>query len=991
MKKPTALLLALLGSLAAFTARADVSTLESDFLNPPMSVRPYVWWHWLGPNFSKEGITKDLEAMNATGIGGATIFNITSSVNESHAPTGNNPWPDQTYRSPKYWEAIKHAAAEAKRLGMEVGLHNTVGYSTTGGPWIDENRSMQRLIWSTTEVNGGSTFSAQLPVPPLGQDDGWGKTGRKITIFHDIAVFAVPADKKELAVNEVLDLTARMKPSGDFRWEAPAGKWIVYRMGHASTGRAPHPIPDDVIGKSLEADKISLEQTRYHWETVLNPIKQHLGPLLGTSFRHFLIDSYEAGNQNWSPGFREEFKKRKGYDPLPWMATMGRSVRNGGKNAPERTVGSADQTERFEWDYRDIIATLYLENGWEPAAKMIHAVGAKLQHEPYGGPFDTVAGAALADLPMVEYWSGGDGSVNQNVIAAGRAAGRKVIGAEALTGSPVRSKWTETPAFLKTTLDGAYANGVNRMILHHWVHQPFDDRYQPGFGMGWWGTHFNRYQTWFEPGKDFFRYMQRVQAMLQRGETPADHVSVGSAAAGGDAIAMRNFLTDPKVENGQIVLPSGRRYRFIHVPHGGALLPEAVAQIEKLLAQGATVVSPKPNRSPSLAGYPQCDEKVKSLAEKLWGDDKEPVRKIGKGTLFAKDDVKAASAELGIVERSRIVNSSSSKIRVLDRADGDASWFFVANTERHPATCSVAFAVTNKLPELWDAETGTVAPAPLWRMNKGNTEVDLALGEARSVFVVFRKPLPAGNDNLVGIDAPAGWALATSADGKARIESASPVSGTMRFASGKTKPFSLAPAASVPVQGAWQVDFKPALGKPFSAPFPSLVSFDQSDNPDIKYFSGTATYKTTVDVPADLLKDGQCLTLDLGKVHDMATVTVNGKPLGVWWNPPFARDITAALKPGANSIEVAVTNTWHNLLVGDEQYPADFEWGTDRGAVGHTMKGYPDWFVKNQPRPEKNRKAFVVWYYHRKDTPLLPAGLVGPVVLIAKATAPVHP
>src|SRR5512137_1101229 len=147
---------------AIFVSAATAGTLEEDFQNPPMNARPYVWWHWMGPNFSKQGITKDLEAMKASGIGGATIFNISSSVMESHAPTENNPWPDQTYRSPKYWEAIRHAAAEADRLGLEIGLHNTVGYSTTGGSWIDESRSMQRLVWSSVSVAGGAPVTTNI-------------------------------------------------------------------------------------------------------------------------------------------------------------------------------------------------------------------------------------------------------------------------------------------------------------------------------------------------------------------------------------------------------------------------------------------------------------------------------------------------------------------------------------------------------------------------------------------------------------------------------------------------------------------------------------------------------------------------------------------------------------------------------------------------------------------------------------------------------------
>jgi hypothetical protein len=118
----------------------------------------------------------------------------------------------------------------------------------------------------------------------------------------------------------------------------------------------------------------------------------------------------------------------------------------------------------------------------------------------------------------------------------------------------------------------------------------------------------------------------------------------------------------------------------------------------------------------------------------------------------------------------------------------------------------------------------------------------------------------------------------------------------------------------------------------------------------------------------------------------MASIKINVKSLGVWWNPPFSADVTENLKVGVNSIEITVVNSWHNLLVGDEQYPADFEWGVDRGSSGRMMKGFPDWFLNNQPRPEKNRKGFVVWYYHRKDTELLPAGLIGPVYLISKST-----
>ena len=989
-------------SLALFACLPlQAASLEEDFKHPPVSTRPYVWWHWMGSNFSKEGITKDLEAMKASGIGGATIFNITSAVQESHAPTENNPWPDQTYRSPKYWEAIRHAAEEADRLGLEIGLHNTVGYSTTGGPWIDEERSMQRVVWSETAVTGGAPVDVVLPKPVFKAVKSWGSSGREVSYYRDVAVLAVPvaaddavsagkpAGKPQpIPTRDVVDLTGKFSPEGKLRWDAPAGSWMVYRFGHAAKGTPPHPVPDDLLGKTLEVDKMSLEQTRYHWEQVINPLQQHLGGHLGKSFRHFLIDSYEAGSQTWTPRFREEFQQRKGYDPLPWLVTLGPPITGDSKKPRVRVLDSESDTTRFEWDYNDVVTALFNDYGWKPAAEMIRATGSTLQFEPYGGPVDTVAGSALADIPMGEFWTGGEGRISGTIVAAGRAAGRHVIGAEAFTGRPEISKWTETPAHLKRSADGAFGSGVNRMVLHHWVHQPFDDGYQPGMGMGWWGTHFSRHQTWAESGKEFYRYLGRVQALLQRGETPVHHVSVGSEG-GGDLIPRAVFLSGLKVEDGKIVLPSGRRYAFINVPHKGAMLPEMAREIKRLLEAGASVVSPRPTRSPSLANFPAADAEVKALAAEIWGEAKEPVRKLGKGTLYAKGDVNAALAALKLAPFFSISGANAGQIPVRHRRDGNTDLFFVANMDKAPRSFVLSALVSGRQPELWDAETGSIIDAPLWRAVSERTEVNLTLGSNKSVFVVLRRPLAANGDPMVALDAPDGAVLTSDANGRPVVRAASALAGTARFASGASRAFDLpAPAAPLTVDSAWDVTLTPKLGAESKLQLPALVSLSTLDDPAAKYFSGTATYHTTVEIPAELIGGGRRLQLDLGKVHDLVRVVVNGRDLGVWWHGPFVRDVTDALKPGKNSLELAVTNTWHNRLVGDEQEPVDFEIGTDRGAnMGRAMKGYPEWFLKNQPRPSSGRVGFVIWYYHSANTPLLPSGLLGPVRLIPQAEA----
>ena len=382
------------------------------FREPPMEYRPYVWWHWMGPNFSKNGITKDLQAMKEAGIGGATIFNLTSAVQESQDPVENNPWPDQTYRSKAYWEALQHAASVAKKLGLKLGLQNTPGYATTGGPWITEERGMQTVVFSKTELSatGNQQIKTTLKKPELPVYKGWGSSNKQAAYYKDIAVIAVP-EKTIIKVNDLIDISGCMSADGLLNWKAPQGTWMIFRIGHAPTMSTPHPVPDDLIGKVLEADKMSKEQSIYHWQNVLDPLTEHLKKYVGTSFTHILIDSYEAGDQNWTPGFREAFEKQKGYDPLPWIALRGYTSEN-------------EEIKKFNADYKDVVSNLYIDNGWRVAREMIHKAGLLFFWEPYSGPFDTKKSVAIPDLPMGEFWTGGKGAISSQIVNEAKNAGK---------------------------------------------------------------------------------------------------------------------------------------------------------------------------------------------------------------------------------------------------------------------------------------------------------------------------------------------------------------------------------------------------------------------------------------------------------------------------------------------------------------------------------------------------------------------------------------
>lgn len=968
---------------AAQTPSKSSGNLESRFLNPPTSVKPYVWWHWMGSNFSKDGITKDLEAMKAEGIGGATIFNLASAVQESHYPTLNNPWPEQTYRSPAYWEAIRFAASEAQRLGLEIGLHNTVGYSTTGGPWIDEERSMQRLVWSDTIISGEAELNLRLKAPKLIADEGWGKTGRKISFYKDLVVLAVPAEKKEITLAEVLNLSSQFDAGSGLKWNVPSGKWIIYRIGHASTGRPPHPIPDDLLGKALEVDKMSAEQNAFHWKSVLDPFKEHLGEYLGKSFKHMLIDSYEAGNQNWTPKFREEFVQRKGYDPIPWLASFSLTVGTGKDSKDRRIVGNEDQTARFDWDYRDVTDQLFYENGWNIGKKMLKDARLDLQFEPYGGPFNTPQGVALADLPMAEFWTAGIGGIYSAVPAAARASGKTVVGAEAFTGRPEVSQFTEDPAFLKSTADRVFAQGINRMILHHWVHQPFDERYQPGMGMGWWGTHFGRNQTWFEPGKAFFTYLARCQAMLQYGEQPADYLCVDQLQGFADLISSSDFVRqNSTVKNGKLQMPSGRIYPFI-VFNDSILLPETVLKIKKLVAAGATVVSPKPVHSPSLKNYPECDSELNKIADEVWGTGTSNSYK--KGFVFTR--LEDAVQKSGITADFQVEKAATpNDVKIAHRTSPEADIYFVSNQSEKAQAMAVSFRISGKQPELWQAEDGTISNAPVWNDMDGRTTVSLNLKGIQSVFVVFRKAASRA-DHLVSAtvkDSDTNWNIRTNKNGSPVLRTSETVSAALVYASGKQETKVAKPNAPLELSGSWKVAFAPKTDQQFELDFPELIDFSRHSNKAVNYFAGTATYRKQIMLDAASLKERT--VLDLGEMNDIAEVRINGKSAGVLWYPPYRTDITGLLVAGENDLEILVTTNWANRLIGDEQEPADFEWGKDRGEkMGRALLAYPEWFVKNEPRPSQGRKTFSIWSYYRKDSPLKPAGLVGPVRLVPES------
>jgi hypothetical protein len=625
-----------------------------------------------------------------------------------------------------------------------------------------------------------------------------------------------------------------------------------------------------------------------------------------------VMDSYEAGLQNWTDDMLEQFTKRRGYDPRPYLPVL-----------TGRIVVNADVSDRFLWDFRRTIADLLAEGHYGTMAKMLHQNGMILYSEAPGVSMeiieDTLLTKSFVDVPMGEFWLGNmhpHPEYYADVRMAASTAhvyGKQFVGTESFTGGSYNS-----PSTYKNLADYWYAQGVNRIIFHSSAQQPLDTK--PGNTMV--GTHFNRNITWAKEAKPFLDYMSRTQFMLSQGLYVADlayllnesppssqpfwGAGLQPAPPAGydyDTINADALLTRAKVsEDGRMVMPDGMSYRVLVLPPKlDRLRPELLRKIKELALGGVTIVGPKPVLSPSLqGGYPQADQEVRSLADEIWGDLDGAQRNrhfFGKGLVIwglpleqALGEVtpqmvnpitgalpaQFANASAKLPPDAEFAGPLDSDIVWIHRRTSDADFYFVANRTNRAMDVEARFRVEGKEADLWHPDTGTMEPAS-YSIADGRTTVPLHFDERESVFVVFRKPTESATRTVPAVKSTA---LAT-------------------------------------VGGSWKVAFQPNLGAPESIELEKLEPWSANSVEGVKYFSGTATYSKTIQAEASWLTPGAKIILDLGKVADIAEVSVNGTKLGTLWKPPYRIDVTAALKAGDNQLEVAVTNEWTNRIIGD--------------------------------------------------------------------------
>jgi hypothetical protein len=949
--------------------------LASEFSTPPHSAKPWVYWINMDGHFTKEGITADLESMKAAGIGGMIHMDVDVGV-----PRGTVPFMSET------WQAnFKHAVLECERLGLEFTTITGPGWTGTGGPWVKAQDSMQHLLPVSVDTKGPAMFDEVLPKPSprvSKYHDAQTPEMRKslADFYEDVAVYAFPKsapvvaniDEKALFVRnpytsmpgvrthfpalasfpetdkaqvidpgKIIDLTPRLQPDGRLQWDVPPGEWTILRMGRRSTGANTRPAP--AAGLGFECNKFDKKALDSHFESYFDPLLKSIGPRpldRTTGFAGLDCDSWEMGAQNWTPGFREEFKTRRSYDPWPWFPAYS-----------GRVVGSREMTERFLWDVRMTCQELLLENHIAHMKKLCNARGLKLAIEPYDmTPINDLDLGSFADVPQGEFWYNHFNSAWSCIEAAsiGHVMGKPLVAAEAFTA--VGPDWRESPWTIKDQGDWAFAAGINRFVIVAFSHQPWLDR-SPGMTFSAYGLHWERTQTFWPLIADYHRYLARCSHLLQQGVTVSDilyltpegapHVFRAPESAlehpttfvpdkkgyGFDACSPRILMERAQVRDGQIVFSGGSSYRLMVLPRGDTMTPQLLAKIRDLIEAGATVMGNPPVKSPSLSDYPACDAKLQTLAETLWGGLEAPreitQRRYRKGNIYwggslSKELYPDYNSTASVLKKTGIREDfmATGPVRYGHRHTDEREIYFVSSTSAEPLQAECTFRVGKGQPQLWNPVTGVIQNLPQYTHANGMTTIPMSFAPRESFFVIFPSKSPS-----------------------TAIAQASRVNFPQASVAAK-------------LEGAWEVSFDAKWGGPEKIIFPELQDWAQRSEEGIRHYSGMATYRKRFDFPTSDFRPPTSLFLDLGNVHELAEVTLNGRSLGVLWCAPWRVDITDIVKAKDNQLEIKIANLWPNRLIGDAAKP---------------QSERLTWTLNRQP--------------YKVDSPLLASGLLGPVII----------
>lgn len=840
---------------------------------------------------------------------------VTASL-ESHANPQRFGFPPVQARYLRLRIHCGHGPRDGPVRLAEFEAYDTVGRNVAGGHAADRTREGARLVrspadlgdyvlWSVHNINDGRRSGA---------NGSWSSPGSPPLMVRDRS--------------EILDLTAQLE-HGRLTWDVPPGRWILLRQVCANTGerlKVPSPNSD-----GFASDNFSAAATEAYIRAVTDRLEARLGDLRQTALTHLYLPSYEVRGAIWTDDLPAQFETRRGYDPRRFLPALNGAV-----------IESREVTDRFLYDFRKTLGELLVDHYYRRASATARRAGLGIEAEAGGPgppvhqvPVDALAALGAIDAMRGEFWPFRPDSkqlwVVKETASAAHIYGHTRVHMEAFTSF---RHWQDGPFDLKPSADRAFCEGMNHVVWHTASHQP-----EAGGDPGWVygaGTHFTPRLVWWPMAKPFIDYLSRCSFLLQQGLFVADvcyyygdqgynfvppkHVdpSLGPGFDY-DVVNAEVILERMSVRDGRLTLPDGMSYELLVLPEREDIDLAVLRQVAELIRAGATVVGPRPMRATGLHDHPARDRAVQTLADTLWGPcDGRTVleHRHGRGRVIWGRNLREILHERGLGPDFRFTAANADAgIDFIHRRTRDADIYFVSNQRPRREQLNAVFRVRDKVPELWCPVSGNRTQVRGWRQNAEGIHLAFELPSHGSVFVVFQ---PEG----------AGAAPRVPEPGRTWQE--------------------------LEITGPWAVGF-PAANE--NATFASLRSWTQHEREPIRHYSGVAGYRRELEIPAGWLAEGRRLELDLGDLWAAARVLLNGEAVGVVWAPPYQVDLTTAARPGLNTLEIEVANTWANRIVGDTRLPEDRR----RTRTNITGTGTPR----------------VAW----ADLPLRDSGLFGPVRL----------
>jgi hypothetical protein len=747
--------------------------------------------------------------------------------------------------------------------------------------------------------------------------------------------------------SEVIDVTENMDRNGQLNWDAPEGNWVVVRFGYTTTGSQNG--PSTTAGRGLECDKMDTSALNLHFRNFPEKLIREAGNNAGNTFKYIFIDSWECNFQNWTHHLPDEFLQRRGYDLKQWIPALIGEIEN-----------NTEETEAFLQDFRKTIADLIEENYFRHFTELCHREGMDLHAEViYGGvhypPLDILRSNSYIDVPMWEFWTNQDedGFVHympvENVtfdkpMYASVVYDKPIIPSEAYTGF---AHYSESPWDLKLYGDRAYCSGINRMVLHSYVHQPAEKK--PGVTLGPFASHFNRHNNWWEHVSEWFTYQARVQYILQQGQVISDILYfIGDGQPEyqknndlytvpyGYNMQLCNLdilLNRCEVVNGMIKLENGLSYKVLLLPDNDKMEYPTLQRIAALIQKGATIVGPKPFGVLSFKDREENNIALSKLADEVWGkiDGKTVTEnKYGKGKVIWGKPVGEILEDMNLRPDLEVMKNGSVNLLFIHKRLDEQDAYFVVNQEDRPVHAECIFRIEGKIPEIWNPQYGTVSRPAVFRKENAAIRVPLNFKARESLFIVFTEGEI--NENIVAVSVGETQIFPVLKNPEEEIyfpeirfdegvvSVLSDQAGEFKLTSNPGKEYSVTTTGKeifeiTDFKG--NITFESADGKPGPVEISSFQYWTGSENPDIRYYSGKGKYTVQFTIPDEFINGDGTFEFSTGMLKSTGEIQLNGQKLGYAWMPGQVFSVNGLLKPGQNTLEINVANVYRNRLIGD--------------------------------------------------------------------------